>query len=478
MSRLATIGLSGLLMLVASASGGIVIDDKSDFDGADFTVIDFESLGDGSPLVLDEGFWIELDPDEFAAQGVRISAHLNFMGREQAFIGNGIPSKPFDLLQPLVGSPPNLLFAPSEIEAGRLRFDFLSTVNAVGIAAFSNSLGRGERMEAFDSMGDLLASVDFENELVDGTFLGSDYDVEGDLSFGFFGMYLPDASIDHVIITKGLSGFDDLYFGVIPEPTTLLLLFGGGLMTVCRRRKQSHWSAAPLSCSLAGVLMLVASASAGIVLDDKSDFDGADFTVIDFESLGDGSFLILDEGNFVLLPVDEYAAQGVRISAKSDFAGIEQAFVANGIPSKAVDPVHELVGSPSNVLAVRGEGYVRFDFLGNINAIGTVVFSNSNGRGERMEAFDQMDKLLGSLDFENKLVDGIVLGSDYGFEGDFRFGFFGIYLPDASIDHVIITEGASSFDDLHFGVIPEPISATLLLTGMAPWILRRRMAVS
>ena len=239
MGRLNVVGiafLSASAVQTGAAHAGIVIDDKSDFDGGAFTVIDFESLGDGSPLLLGEGRWIELEPDEFATRGVRISAHMNFMGRERAFIANGIPSERFDLAHELVASSPNVLFAPNRGDNGHLRFDFVAVINAFGVAVISNSIGRGERMEAFNSMDQLLGVLDFEKELVDGTLLGSKYGFEGNLSFGFFGMYFPDASIDHVIITKGASSFDDLYFGVIPEPSTLLLLFGGGLVAMRRRR--------------------------------------------------------------------------------------------------------------------------------------------------------------------------------------------------------------------------------------------------
>ncbi|MFQ5592209.1 MAG: hypothetical protein ACE5HE_13685 [Phycisphaerae bacterium] len=179
--------VGAILTTIPTSAVGSIIDDKSQFVG-DFTLIDFETGGDGSPLILEEGAWIELMPDEYAPLGVPITGSLNFLQNERAFVAND-RSPQSDAAQAIAGSPPNLLAHGGG--DGFLRFDFLQPVNAVGMAADNRTDSAIMRIEVYDSADAFIEAVDFGDELVDGTIFGSDFGEPWDLEYGFVGLFQP-----------------------------------------------------------------------------------------------------------------------------------------------------------------------------------------------------------------------------------------------------------------------------------------------
>ncbi len=183
------LGVSALA--VHTSATGSIIDDKSQFVG-DFTVIDFETRGDGSPLILEEGRWIELMPDEYGPLGITITGALNFLGNERAFVGNDAGPQS-DTAQAIVGSPLNGLVHGGL--NGYIRFDFAHAVNAIGLAAQNRTDSASLRLEVYDSADGLIEGVDFSGALIDGTVLGSDFGNAWDLEYGFLGLYTPSVNI-------------------------------------------------------------------------------------------------------------------------------------------------------------------------------------------------------------------------------------------------------------------------------------------
>ena len=228
------ITLLALMLPLSGPASASIIDDKSDFVG-DFTVIDFETWADGTPLVLDEGDLIEIADDEYADLGVTITSSVNIWGNERAFVGND-RSPQSDAAQALVGSLPNKLFHATGV--GSIRFDFQVSVNAIGMAAQNRTDGALLSLQVYDENDSLIELVAFNGIVVDGTLLGSDYGNAWDLEYGFFGFFSPSATISYGVVTVERGSIDDLHFGVIPEPTTLAFLVLAGLVIVRTRRRR------------------------------------------------------------------------------------------------------------------------------------------------------------------------------------------------------------------------------------------------
>ena len=217
------------------------------------------------------------------------------------------------------------------------------------------------------------------------------------------------------------------------------------------------------------------TASAGIIIDDKSDFAG-DYTVIDFETWGDGRPIDLEEGLYDLMPADEYGHLGVTMSASPSTGYPPQSnlIVVNGAGPQS-DAAQALVGSPPNTLAdFDRHGFLRFDFQIPVNAIGIAVMRSTAGEALRLGVFDASSTLIEAVDFDAAVIDGAILGSDFGNPFDTEYGFFGVFSPTCDISYALLTDDLSSVDDLHFGIIPEPGSVALLgLVGLGV-LMRRR----
>ena len=147
-----------LSVMMASLAHASIIDDKSDFVG-DYTVIDFETRGDGTPLILEEGGYFVTPPHEYADLGVSISADF-----VPSIVNDLSPQA--DAAQGEVGSPPNKLFDGTR--NAFLRFDFDPPVPAVGMALQNRTDGGPVRFQVFDAAHHLIEAVDFNDALIDG----------------------------------------------------------------------------------------------------------------------------------------------------------------------------------------------------------------------------------------------------------------------------------------------------------------------
>jgi hypothetical protein len=91
-----------------------------------------------------------------------------------------------------------------------------------------------------------------------------------------------------------------------------------------------------------------------------------------------------------------------------------------------------------------------------------------------LNAFDTNGLLIDAVAFDTPFVDGVIMGADpFSSDDDFEYGFFGVYSPESTIGSILIHEDQASFDDLHFGVVPEP-ATWLGLALFAAYCARRR----
>jgi hypothetical protein len=212
---------------VSGSASASIIDDKSDFVG-DFTVIDFETWGDGTPIELEPLEAISISSFAYASLGMTITASdVLLIGRvtaDQTTIGLAA-----------TGSPPNILGVFGR--HGWVRLDFDVPVNAVGLSVLNWSNGDPVALWFYDSADMLLESVAFNGQVVDGTIQGTGFGNPFDIDYGFVGAFCPNGQIAYAVATDDLTVFDDLHFGVIPEPTTLVFLVFGSLAVVSTRRR-------------------------------------------------------------------------------------------------------------------------------------------------------------------------------------------------------------------------------------------------
>lgn len=230
------------------------------------------------------------------------------------------------------------------------------------------------------------------------------------------------------------------------------------------KQRSTGWRA---TCVAGGLVFLVAmNPASGGIISDRSAFVG-DFTVIDFETLADGTPLILDEGEIFGMFPQEYAAFGVTITSSGNDFGNDWPFISNA-RNAAFDRAHELAGSLHNVVSpgTNSDAYLRIDFLTPTNAVGLAAINRTDGPIVRLDTFNDRGELLESAFLTGALVDGTVRGEDFGSEFDIEFGFIGIFAPESEIAYATVSTRITQLDDLHFGIIPEPSSGCILCCAL------------
>ncbi|MGD2108971.1 MAG: PEP-CTERM sorting domain-containing protein [Phycisphaerae bacterium] len=230
MNHFVRIAFIATLLAVAGPAFAEVINDRSQFVG-DFTVIDFETRGDGTPLVLGQSEAIPIHADEYSPQGITLTSTNLIIANDG--------DKNADEALAIVGSPENIL--ADAAFPGFVRIDFDAPVNGVGIAVLNFTTPDGSKggpviFSAYNTLDDLIETVEFEGDLVDGVIQSADPPFFL-TSYGFMGVFSPDDPIAYAIITEALTDLDDLHFGMIPEPASLVLL-GTGLVWMVRRRRR------------------------------------------------------------------------------------------------------------------------------------------------------------------------------------------------------------------------------------------------
>jgi len=211
------------------------------------------------------------------------------------------------------------------------------------------------------------------------------------------------------------------------------------------------------------------SAARGDIIDDKSDFVG-EFTVIDFETTATGESFGIEAGDYTWVGAGGYSALGVTFSAADPNEG---PWVVDSNPSPQFDAAHAVAGSPPKFLAVEPTffpllgGYLQFTFDNSVNAVGVSIINWSDGGPVRMEVYDSLGELIDSVEFTGSVIDGIIPGADFGNPYDVQYGFLGLFSPEVPIAYGLIYEDRTEFDDFHFGVIPEPGTIVLILSGIA-----------
>lgn len=207
----------------------------------------------------------------------------------------------------------------------------------------------------------------------------------------------------------------------------------------------------------AGLLAVTAQAGPVQVIDDRSFFNNIPHTLIDFETRGDGSAWGVPPGNIIRVAPDEYAPLGARITQS---IGPVHYTIARTFDTGVGRELLEVAGSfPHYLVDFAIDGFVRIEFTTNVNAFGLATIRGlaATSGPVFLNAFDTDGLLLDAVAFDTPFVDGVMMGADpFSSDDDFEYGFFGVYSPGSAIGSILILEDESSFDDLRFGVVPEP----------------------
>jgi len=241
----------GIVLFACAPAHAGVISDRSFFSGVEHTFLDFETRGDGSPIVYDVPTVEAFGAFEYADFGVifeGVAGEVDgggwFNAPPPAF---GTPLFPDgtrgDALD-AVGSWPIAIAGP----IGGWRLRFTQPVRAVGLGAvltsFTNepSLENTIKLFAYDAAGNLLDSTALWEDQIDGGFggpyangaFGDEWD---QINYGFLGMFA-DTPIDHLVISgTSFAFFDDLHFSAVPAPGAGAAFALLGLGALTRRRR-------------------------------------------------------------------------------------------------------------------------------------------------------------------------------------------------------------------------------------------------
>lgn len=211
---------------------------------------------------------------------------------------------------------------------------------------------------------------------------------------------------------------------------------------------------------LAGMLVVTTQAGPIQVIDDRSFFENIPHTLIDFESRMNGTPIILNEGQVLHVLPGEYRPLGVAFEGSAD-PGVLR--IGNAA-SAHFDVAQEIIGSLDNSVAHPGrQGWFDILFVDSVFAFGISIINRSDGFPVELLAFDSDDQLLSTTSFTGSLIDGAVDGSLFGNAFSQQYGFAGAYDASGRIQRVRVMEDLTGLDDLHFAVVPEPLTLVLVL---------------
>jgi len=215
--------LSGSALAGELGSSGIITD-KSFFNGLPNTLIDFETRGNGTPLVLIDGQTMSLPTSEYSAQGALFSSGVNW-------VNDGTPA--FNAAQNLAGLGPN---AVPSTAINTFTITFTGTVRSFAVWIANNFMvdANGPSITARDGSNQIIRTESFGNQtggspFVDGRVSVADY--------GYIGIW-SQTPIASVTITKNTAIVDNLCFSSeVPAPGVVALPAIGAALFATRRRR-------------------------------------------------------------------------------------------------------------------------------------------------------------------------------------------------------------------------------------------------
>jgi hypothetical protein len=229
----------------ACAHAAFVIDDRAYFAGIEHTMLDFETNGDGAPVVLPDLGSQYFRKDEYAGAGVRFEDGVAWSRfRAPSFGSQLFPNGGVGDALDAVGSWPTAI-GSAESTWG---IDFTTEVHAVGIGVVQSGFPGipdpilTTTLTAFGADGSELGVVRLWDRFIDGGFgdayLGGAFGEEyRQYSFGFLGL-VSETPIARVEFSwAAFSIFDDLHFSAIPAPGAGVTLGVVGLLGVGRWRR-------------------------------------------------------------------------------------------------------------------------------------------------------------------------------------------------------------------------------------------------
>jgi len=231
----------------AHAHGAFFVGDRSFFSGVEHTFLDFETRGDGSPIGLGFKEAAAIPPDEYAAQGIRLTAGMIWrdVGTPPSSDPNTIGGWPEAV--DAVGSWPTVIGRPFE----PFTIEFLTPVRAFGIGVVQRgfigfeepSLDTTTRITAFNADDHILGETRLWLDTIDGQF-GTIYEngIYGDEwrthPYAFLGLATEEQIARVEFEMSWQSSFDDLHFSAVPAPGAGAAFGLLGLGALARRRRR------------------------------------------------------------------------------------------------------------------------------------------------------------------------------------------------------------------------------------------------
>jgi len=197
---------------------------QSLFDDCLTWKVDFESRGNGKPLVLQENYFYTGFQEEWRNQGVRIISESYF-----GPLVTGVFNWDNSLLETAIdiaGSGSNVFW---EGRNRHIILELTSALPAFGFTTFHRSDRPFDIAYIYSRTGSLLRTVELDESLLTGRIEGETFGYDYDILFGFVGFNSPEDRIGRIWISNHSSSFDNLYIGIIPEPLTGVLFLVGAM---------------------------------------------------------------------------------------------------------------------------------------------------------------------------------------------------------------------------------------------------------